>query len=339
MAFCYHNPSQQQLFNTSGSSAIGTWTAGSGSLGAANAGAVSILTKDYAWIIGGYGGSHTANIYRSPVDSNGYLGSWTLHGESLPAARTNAQLVQVGNKLYLIGGEDSSNSYNTVYTCTIGTDGLLGAWSSAGTLPLKRAQHFATVTKNRIYLFGGYVNGSLSNSIIYAPINSDGTLGSWTNATYNLQMTMTPKGFRTSTRVYIIYSTLCRYATIQADGSLSDWTTDTTTPYDRTDCVIALNEDYVWLLGGGGALDAVYRAPLTNGVVGTWASESALAVGRNLPGLVITSSRIYVLGGYNASTVAQTTWHYASFSGGVNDYLSKSEEPDPVYPMPWTAAA
>jgi len=44
------------------------------------------------------------------------------------------------------------------------------------------AESQAIVTNSRVYLLGGY-NGAAVATVYTAPINSDGTLGTWTTGT------------------------------------------------------------------------------------------------------------------------------------------------------------
>ena len=78
----------------------------------------------------------------------------------------------------------------------------------------------------------------------------------------------------------------------------------------------------MYLLGGlinGSYSSTVYTAPInSDGTLGTWTT------GTSLPGTVghsqaiVTSSRVYLLGGYNGSDYS--TVYTAPFSGGSNDY-------------------
>jgi hypothetical protein len=56
-------------------------------------------------------------------------------------------------------------------------------WTTGTSLPAAVYYSQAIVTKNRVYLLGGYVNGSYSSTVYTAPILSDGTLGTWTTGT------------------------------------------------------------------------------------------------------------------------------------------------------------
>jgi hypothetical protein len=72
--------------------------------------------------------------------------------------------------VYLLGGYNGSAYVSTVYTAPINSDGSLGTWTTGTSLPGVFSLSQAIVTKNRVYLLGGY-NGSAYVSTVYtAPI-------------------------------------------------------------------------------------------------------------------------------------------------------------------------
>jgi hypothetical protein len=72
--------------------------------------------------------------------------------------------------VYLLGGYNGSAYVSTVYTAPINSDGTLGTWTTGTSLPGALSHSQAIVTKNRVYLLGGY-NGSAYVSTVYtAPI-------------------------------------------------------------------------------------------------------------------------------------------------------------------------
>ena len=72
---------------------------------------------------------------------------------------------------------------NTVYTAPINADGTLGTWTTDANLPAAFNASQAVVTKNRVYLLGGYTGSAGLATVYTAPINNDGTIGSWVAGT------------------------------------------------------------------------------------------------------------------------------------------------------------
>jgi hypothetical protein len=172
-------------------------------------------------------------------------------------------------KVYLLGGYSSSNGSNgtatsAVYVANLNTDGTIGTWSTATSLPGTLGRSQAIVTKNRVYLLGGTNSPSITNwvSTVYtAPIQSDGTLGTW-----------------------------------QVGTSLP-------IALGNSQAVITKNTVYL-ISGNDGAVTTIYTAPVnTDGTIGSWSASGSLPVGMGASQVITTNSRIYMIGGYDGSYI------------------------------------
>lgn len=183
---------------------LDTWTAGTSLPNNIYSGQL-FITSNRVYILAGWiGGTRSAVTYTAPIDANGVIGAWTT-GTSLPAKISAAHIAVTKNRVYLISGRTENVVSTNVYTATFDSAGEIGTWSTATAMPT--ATEFSTVfvTKNRVYLIAG-ANTSLvpANAVSHAPINSDGTLGTWVSGTsfpINLSRHML---FATSTRLYIL---------------------------------------------------------------------------------------------------------------------------------------
>ena len=181
-------------------------------------------------------------------------------------------------------------------------------WTTGTSLPATVNGSQAIVTKNRVYLLGGIVNGSVSSAVHTAPILSDGTLGSWTTGTPLPATVGTSQAIVTKNRVYLLGTDVngtVYTAPINADGTLGAWTTGTSLPgaVYQSQAIVTKNRIY----SVGGTSSAVHTAPINaDGTLGTWTT------GAPLPGVVaasqaiVTKNRVYLLGGPNSSTVYTT---------------------------------
>ena len=82
----------------------------------------------------------------------------------------------------------------------------MGSWTTGPSLPGPLARSQAIVTKNRVYLLGGInspTNPAVS-TVYTAPINEDGTLGSWTTGTSLPGPLARSQAIVTSSRVYLL---------------------------------------------------------------------------------------------------------------------------------------
>lgn len=159
---------------------LGAWTAAP-SLPAAQCGMATVMTKNRIYVMGGMqAGGYVNSVYSAPVDDAGVIGTWVTE-TSLPGILHGSQAIVTKNRVYMLGGATSYSTHvNTVYTAPINEDGTIGAWTTGTSLPANIAFAQAITTKNQVYLIGGAGSSSGAYPSVYiAPINADGTLGTW----------------------------------------------------------------------------------------------------------------------------------------------------------------
>ena len=325
---------QQYDINTSQSTDITGWTTGT-SLPVTLSWSQAIVTKNRVYLLGGRSSASAisgSTVYTAPINADGTLGSWST-GTSLPGALAQSQVIVTKNRVYLLGGYNGNSYVSTVYTAPINADGTLGAWTTGTSLPRALGYHQAIVTKNRVYLLGGWDAGLSYVSTVYtAPINADGTLGTWTTGTSLPEPLGGSQAIVTKNRVYLLgghnggsWVSTIYTAPINEDGTLGAWTTGTPLPGALPESQAIVTKNRVYLLGGfnnSGTVSTVYSAPINaDGTLGTW------NIGPSLPGAlsasqaIVTKNRVYLLGGSNNYGIVSTVYT-APFSGGSNDYSS-----------------
>ena len=166
-------------------------------------------TSAFAVVTGGFNGiANTSTVFAINLNQNGTVGSatnssWTVistnplpvtlaHHAMAEADDTNSS-VPVGQRyIYVLGGQihatDTSGT-NTVYMAPVNsTTGAVGAWTAlTSTLPQALFGLCATVHNGYLYVAGGIgATGAPVNTIYSAPINSNGTLGTWTTSSNSL---------------------------------------------------------------------------------------------------------------------------------------------------------
>jgi N-acetylneuraminic acid mutarotase len=164
---------------------IGSWNRAT-SLPSSRALHTSVVYNGYLYVIGGYTSSTTysTEVYYAPLNPNGTLGSWSST-TSLPSGRYSHTSVVYNGYLYVIGGRTSSTYYSTeVYYAPLNPNGTLGSWSSTTSLPSGRYSHTSVVYNGYLYVIGGRTSSTTySTEVYYAPLNPNGTLGSWSSTT------------------------------------------------------------------------------------------------------------------------------------------------------------
>ena len=85
------------------------------------------------------------------------IAGWAT-GTSLPGPLAGSQAIVTKNRVYLLGGFNGSDMVSTVYTAQVNADGTLGGWVTDTSLPGTVSSSQAIVTKNRVYLLGGFTD-------------------------------------------------------------------------------------------------------------------------------------------------------------------------------------
>jgi len=312
------------------SGTITSWTTGT-SLPGVLKDSQAVVTKNRVYLLGGSNdSSYLATVYTAPINSDGTLGTWTT-GTSLPGNLKQSQAVMTKDRVHLMGG-DNGSSVSTVYTAPVNSDGTLGTWTTGTSLPAAKHTASAVVTKDRVYLMGGDNGSGLVSNVYTAPVNSDGTLGSWSTTT------SLPGGLRFSQAVvngnwvYLLgggtpnaVSTVYR-ARVYDDGSLGAWSTDTSLPGVLRMSQAVVVKNYVYLLGGSitsTSVSTVYMAQINaDGSIGAWTTGTSLPGNLEVSQAIITKDHVYTLGGWNGSNTVSTVYVGAASGAGLNDYLT-----------------
>ena len=261
----------------------------------------------------------------SSADSVGDVGAWST-GTSLNTATTTAGAVTYNSFVYMLAGRDNSlNALNAVEYAPLNANGSLGSWTtSPNNLPGAMWRPAVTEYNGYLYVLGGLTNGGPVNTVYYAKIANDGSVGTWATgatlsdaehsmaiAAYNGYMYLFG-GADAGGNVSTVYS-----AAINVNGSLGSWTTTTALPQAERRQHAVVYGGYVYVVGGlaGSNSTAIYSAALNGGTVGTWNTLSTV-----LPSAMIDFSvaenngYIYLTGGNNGSYLSSV--YYAPLSSG-----------------------
>lgn len=187
--------------------------------------AVPSNSKSSAFVVlaGGYDGTNDLNtVLTNTIAQNGTLGTWTTSTNALPSPRAYAGMVEAnaGNSLvpagsqfvYVIGGQQSASDTPggtaTVFMAPVDpTNGSVGAWTQlANSLPVALVGPGVTIADGYVYVVGGLQTTGVPSSAVYsAPVNSDGTLGTWTKAANSYPVTVAfPSVFAFAGNLYAI---------------------------------------------------------------------------------------------------------------------------------------
>ena len=210
-----------------------------------------------------------------PSDTNPANATYWYRDTNLPTDRSYSGAVAYNNRIYLLGGRNSSGVTNTTHVADVTPNGKLGSWTASTALPSNLYGHDTQVYNDRIYIIGGSssVGGAPINSVYYNKINSDGTLNTWQQTTSFSTGRLNQGGNMTVVwGAYMYISGGCN--AVNGSGYCSGISSDSQ--------VASINAD---------------------GSLGTWNSMSGLSDARMSHSLVAWRDKIYEIGGCSSQTL------------------------------------
>ncbi|MBI4054847.1 MAG: hypothetical protein HY402_01795 [Elusimicrobia bacterium] len=254
----------------------------------------------------------------------------------LPQALLAHSAAVWGNRIYVAGGISDVGGLkgqggfinNTYYSAVIGPSGHLGAWEVATALPefVGLGLHLSAAQQGTIYVMGGTNLFGPRNTVYYASVQPDGSLGNWQSATSLPKQLMAHAGTVHGNRIYVLGGIAngvgavdsVFWSEIQPDRSLGEWHSAPPLPAKLFGHQAVAVGSRLYLIGGtqGGSLftgqglpngnvsAGVYRASiLGDGSLGAWEAQSSLPLGLTLFRAQAVGSIIYSMGGFDGQRV------------------------------------
>jgi len=262
------------------------------------------------------------NVYLQNAASN--VGTW-ITTTVLPQTLSGHKTVSWNDKyVFLVGGYNDLNYSNAVYKASIQSGGITN-WTALNPLPVAMKDMAVAVGTNAIYVFGGRDGSQVYNTIYYAAIYTDGTLGAWQVSSVNLPVALWGhtatylKGY-----IYIVGGSSSMsensatgavyYTEIKADNSLSSFSSGTSLAASRNKhCTVTYNGK-LYVMGGynnsGSKSSSVYVAsPGLDGSTGAWSNETVLPVAVSNHSAVVTNGLIIVMAGSTGTGLTNTVYY------------------------------
>jgi len=260
------------------------------------------------WDVTLNGGFNKASLLTDSSYSSGSDGFWSGYPTGDPMINQN--------HLYLFGNyKIFTDPSNKVKYTRINKDGSLGLWQSTTSMLTARV-YLRTVTYNNVvYAIGGYTGTSITNitnSVEYAKIQADGSLGKWE---FTSPMNLPRAGFEAvafSGWVYAIggitptgVTNTVELAKIQSDGTLGSWQYTSSMITSRTGFGIVEYNNRIYALGGrtvtspiGVATNTVEMVDVnSDGLLSAWRYTMPMNSRRSNLTTVMVKKKIYVIGG------------------------------------------
>jgi N-acetylneuraminic acid mutarotase len=243
---------------------------------------------------------------------------WTSANGLASAVRDAASLV-TKNYIYVLGGQGPTSVLNTIQRASFDNDGNLSStWSNVGTLPVSMYGMGYVATKGRYYLVGGYSGTTTLSTIYSAPINADGTLGTFRTETALPSARVDAACFVIKNKLYVVGGTngnntnTVYQATINTDGTLSSWTTLSNFPINSSygKSLVINNRIYIFGAFDGNNSNIYYATYDSNGNIGTWTYVSQMPGNVYGPIIASTDNYVFSISGYSRSTSSYTSSSY-----------------------------
>ena len=335
--------SDVQYASISSNGTLGSWTPTT-SLPTATSDLVSVAYNSYLYITGGYWtassvGGGLSDVQYAVINADGTLGSWTPT-TSFTTARWRHTSVAYNGYLYVTGGYWTvggvGGTLSDVQYASINSNGTLGSWATTTSFTTARCAHTSVAYNGYLYIIGGdTTSGAVSiTDVQCAPINANGTLGSWTtthslNAVRDYHTSAVYNGY-----LYVIgglspgssLTSSVQYASISNtltnnDGTVGTWSS-TTYPTTRAAHSSAAYNGYLYVMGGYNGSNVIssvqYASISSNGTLGSWTTTQSFNVVRNYHTSAAYNGYLYVIGGATSASTPITSQlssvEYASIS-------------------------
>ena len=287
-----------------------------------------VAANGMLYMLGGFNGTtYFSDTQYATINSNGSISTWTTSGGGTLGNNAYAMGATAYNGfIYESGGYDGTTFYNTTQIAPLnnGGTGWVGGWTTNGVTLSTRSNFGTAVYNGYIYVAGDCTTAqpcsSFGNAFGYASINSNGSIGSWTNTTvptgvYGAGLVAANgylylAGGFTGSYTTAVYSTPLS----TSDGSIGSWTAQTSLGTGVADGVLLTSNGYIYDVGGvngGGNTNLVQYATITSpGVTGSWSTTTALPVTTTGESAVINNGYMYVMG----LSTTNTAVYYAAIS-------------------------
>lgn len=302
--------SSVELAPVNSNGTLGAWTTTT-ALPAARRSLAVASHDGRAYAIEGFDGTFANTSWFASFNANGTIGSWSTLS-AVPLARAAHASFALNGVLYVLGGDTGVSFTADVSMVLLSVAGNIRAWTASSPLGTAVSGHGAAVIDGYAYVTGGYTGTKSIDTVQYAPVNTDGTLGTFGTTTALPAVRNGHATVATSEHLYVIggWDGVKRNATVyvaplSATGGLGSWSTTTALPSPRSNIRAVIHGGRIYVAGGWDGtirFDDVLVAPINaDGTLGTWSVAGTFATGRSQHGVAINDGRFYVFGGLNGA--------------------------------------
>lgn len=274
----------------------------------------SIVHNGYVYVIGGCGlsSSYYNQSELAKINADGSSAAWSINTNDFTPGRCSHSSIVYNDYVYVIGGYRYNSGdvhYNDVQYAHIDSNGNIGTWATTQSFTNSRQGHTSVVNKDYAYIIGGSNGSTYYNNVLYAHINSDGTIGSWTATTSFADARQGHASVVNNDYIYIIGGSNdttnfngVQYAHINSNGTIGVWASTTPLSTGRYGHACVVWKGYIYVTGGydGDVFynDVQYAKINNDGTIGEWNKTTPFSTARLGHTSVVNNGYLYVIGGY-----------------------------------------
>jgi len=242
------------------------------------------------------------------------LDSVPLNYSSLPSTLSKFGALQVGGRLYVVGGVSSDNvSRKAVFSVSLNSLGPVGSWRSEASLPDGLSNPSLLNVNGKLVV----VPSLETRNILSATINNtDGVLSFWS------KVGELPLGIQVNSctmigrRLLLVASDgtgLVFSAAFSPTGNVTNWRVEEEVPAKLSGFTLVSNSDRIFLLGGlntsGSVTTGVFSLnSAIDGSIGSWVAEPSLPIGLGFHSAAVSHNFLIISGGNNGSSLNKTIY-------------------------------
>ncbi len=313
----------------------------------------------YLYTMGGYdasGGGTLSDIQFAKINvSTGNLSLFDISAVTINQ-RWGLSVPVSNSFAYVIGGCIAGNAP----TCTTRTSSIQAFQvynndsgapanyvSSANLFATDRFGNSATILNGYVYVAGGCIGilacNNSTNLVDFAPLNADGTIGSWSTTTALPADRVFGQLEQAGGSLYYIggaddtevAQSTVYYATPNSDGTISSWSTASGALGDTSGAAAVARSEFgatvwnnrIYVVGGfdgsSASTSTVFVSPQLNSggniAADSWSSLTAINVARNGVTAVAYANNLYILGGHNGTSFMSDVQYTQINSDGTLD--------------------
>lgn len=298
----------------------------------------------YLYIVNAYPNGNNYDFYYVPINTNNSLGSWvTQSGINNSGVSACSSICEYNNFYYVVGGANGSSvALSTVYYVTVNTDGSLSSPTILTSLPVSLRYPIAVAYNNTLYVLMGYTGSTINNNVYSAPINVDGSIGSWTTQTlvgipayrsayvFNQSSGLLTVFGGTTTTSDTAFSSLTNVIDLNYYGAASGFTsTSISVPNNNNFNSFngIYNGNFIYIVcpyeggGNGEGTNVIYCYNTTNN---TWVTYTAPQALQNTISFIYNNT-LYIIGGFVAGIGYINNIYYAAIDSSTGAIGSFTE--------------